>query len=656
MSPSPNTNSAPLWRPSQALVEESNMQRFLKEVNPNFKDYWELYEWSIQNISDFWSTLWDFAEIRYSKPYDQVVDDPSRMPGAKWFSGARLNFAENLLRFRDASTAIIAKREDQEAHYLSYQDLYQAVSQLHQALERHGIGPHDRIAGYLPNIPEAVHAMLACTSLGGVWSSCSPDFGVQAVLDRFGQIEPRILFMSDCFYDKSQSISITERALLLLQGIPSLEKIIIVPYSDQNSAQTSFSSDKILWLSDFLKDTDPQANINFAQLAFEHPIYIMFSSGTTGKPKCIVQGVGVLLNHLKELLLHTNLKKGDHIFYYTTCSWMMWNWLVSGLGAGAAIVLYDGNPLYPHKDSLWQFAQKENISIFGTSARYLALMDFMNLDIKASYKLEALKTILSTGSPLMPRNFEYIYAKIKEDVQLSSISGGTDLNGCFALGCPLLPVHRGELQCVGLGMGVEVRNAKGEAVREEKGELCCAKAFPSMPLFFWKDRDQEKYKKAYFQRFPNVWHHGDYAMLTKNRGLMIFGRSDATLNPGGIRLGSSEIYQQLENWPELEDSLVVEQEWEDTSRIILFVKMAEHNKLTPTLKEAIVKDIAENISRWHIPKKIIAVPEIPYTFNMKKVELSVKNVIHRREVGNQEALVNPQALDYYKNLKELQEP
>ena len=632
------------------------MQQFLKQVNPNFKDYWELYEWSIQNVSDFWAALWDFVEIRCSKSYDQVVDDPSRMPGAKWFSGARLNFAENLLRFRGADTAIIAKREDQATRYLSYQDLYQAVSQLHQALQRHGIGPHDPMAGYLPNIPEAVYAMLACTSLGGIWSSCSPDFGVQAALDRFGQIEPRILFMSDCFYTKSQAISIKERALPLLQGIPSLEKIIIVPYAAQKPSQTPFSSDKILWLSDFLKDTDPQANINFAQLPFAHPVYIMFSSGTTGKPKCIVQGSGVLLNHLKELLLHTNLKKEDRIFYYTTCSWMMWNWLVSSLGTGAAIVLYDGNPLYPRKDSLWQFAQEEGISIFGTSARYLALMDFMNLDIGASYKLDALKTILSTGSPLMPRNFEYVYAKIKKDVQLSSIAGGTDLNGCFALGCPLLPVHSGELQCAGLGMKVEIRNVKGESVWEEKGELCCTKAFPSMPLFFWKDTNQEKYKKAYFQRFPNVWHHGDYAMLTKKGALMIFGRSDATLNPGGVRLGSSEIYQQLENWSEIEDSLVVEQEWEDTSRIILFVKMAEQNKLTLTLKGAIVKDIAENISHWHIPKKIIAVPEIPYTFNMKKVELAVKNVIHGKELENQEALANPQALEHYKNLKELQEP
>ena len=634
------------------------MQKFLEQVNPNFKDYWELYEWSVRDIAGFWARLWDFVGIRHSKPYDQVVDDASRMPGAKWFSGARLNFAENLLRFRGEKIAIIAKTEDQSTRYLSYDDLYSAVSQLHQALSQNGIGPHDRVVGYLPNIPEAVYAMLASTSLGGIWSSCSPDFGIQAALDRFGQIEPRILFMSDCFYTKSKTTSILERALPLLKGIASLEKVVIVPYGAEKPHEISLPSDKILWLSDFLKDTDPQANINFTQLPFEHPVYIMFSSGTTGKAKCIVQGSGVLLNHLKELVLHTNLKKEDRIFYYTSCSWMMWNWLLSSLGTGAAIVLYDGNPLYPRKDFLWQFAQEEGISIFGTNARYLSLMDFMNLDIGASYQLDTLKTILSTGSPLMERNFEYVYKKVKSDVQLSSIAGGTDLNGCFALGSPLLPVYSGELQCSGLGMKVEIRNAEGNSVSEEKGELCCTKAFPSMPLFFWKDRDQKKYKEAYFQRFPDIWHHGDYAMLTKNSGLMIFGRSDATLNPGGVRLGSSEIYQQLENWPEIEDSIVVEQEWEDTSRVILFVKMAEQNKLTPALKDSITKDIAENISRWHVPKKIIAVQDIPYTFNMKKVELAVKNVINHKgkELPNQEALANPQALEYYKNLEELQEP
>ena len=635
------------------------MQRFIEQINPSFKDYWELYKWSVQNIYDFWAALWDFVDIRCTKSYDRVVDDPALMPGAKWFSGARLNFAENLLRFHGGGggdTAIIAKTEEQATRYISYQELYQKVSQLHQALKRQGIHSGDRIVGYLPNIPEAVYAMLASTSLGGIWSSCSPDFGIQATLDRFGQIEPRILFMTDGFYAKSKTTSILERAHLLLQGMPSLEKIVIVPYITQKPQETSFSSDKIIWLSDFLTDTDAKADIDFIQLPFHHPIYIMFSSGTTGKPKCIVQGSGVLLNHLKELILHTNLKKEDRIFYYTTCSWMMWNWLISSLGVGAAIVLYDGNPLYPQKDSLWRFAEEEGISIFGTSARYLALMDFMNLELVSSYDLSALKTILSTGSPLMERNFEYVYAKIKRDVQLSSISGGTDLNGCFALGSPLLPVYSGELQCPGLGMKVEILNAEGKPVSEEKGELCCTRAFPSMPLFFWEDDNQEKYKRAYFQRFPNVWHHGDYAMHTKNSGFMIFGRSDATLNPGGVRLGSSEIYQQLEAWPEIEDSLVVEQEWEDTSRIILFVKMAGQAELTTDLKDKLAKDIAVNISRWHVPKKIIAVPDIPYTFNMKKVELAVKSVIHGRELQNQEALANPQALEYYKNLAELRQP
>ena len=633
------------------------MQKFMERVKPGLKGYWELYEWSIENISDFWAAVWDFTEIRFSKPYEQVVDDPSQMPGAKWFSGARLNFAENLLRFRGKETAIIAKREEQSTRYLSYAELYQRVSQLRQALRREGLGPHERVAGYLPNIPEAVYAMLAATSLGGIWSSCSPDFGIGASIDRFSQIEPRILFMSDCFYEKSKAINILDRALPLIKGIPSLKKIVIVPYGTQKPDKSAFSSEKIQWLPDFLKDTDSQIDINFTQLPFEHPVYIMFSSGTTGKPKCIVQGSGVLLNHLKELILHTNLKKEDRIFYYTSCSWMMWNWLLSSLATGASIALYDGNPLYPRKDFLWQFIEEEGISIFGTSARYISLMDFMDMDIGSSYKLNTLKTILSTGSPLMERNFEYVYKKIKKDIQLSSISGGTDLNGCFALGSPLLPVYSGELQCPGLGMKLEIRNAEGKALLEEKGELCCTRAFPSMPLFFWKDKGREKYKKAYFQRFPDIWHHGDYAMLTKKGGLIIFGRSDATLNPGGVRLGSSEIYQQLENNPEVEDSLVVEQEWQDTSRIILFVKMAKDKKLTQALKGSITNSIAENVSRWHIPKKIIAVPDIPYTLNMKKVELAVKDIIHGKgkELRNQEALANPQSLEYYKNIKELQE-
>ncbi|MFO7838894.1 MAG: acetoacetate--CoA ligase [Desulfosalsimonadaceae bacterium] len=644
-----------LWQPSEEQIKQTNMYRFIQYVNGRYRlsisNYHELYQWSVDNIADFWAAMWDFADIIHSLPYEQVVDDFSRMPGAKWFSGARLNFAENLLRYRDDELAIVFKGENQEPVRYTYAELYDEVARVAAAMRALGVQPGQRVVGYMPNMPETVIAMLAATSIGATWSSCSPDFGFKGVMDRFGQIEPTMLFSADGYFFKGKRIDSLERVADIAKEIPSIEKIVIVPYT-QKAPDISNIRDAQL-LEDF-KSPESGLSIEFAQLPADHPLYIMYSSGTTGLPKCMVEGsAGILINQLKEHILHTDVKRRDVVFYFTTCGWMMWNWLVAGLGTGATIVLYDGNPFYPDETALWQMAQDEKLTVFGTSAGYISAVRNTGLRPGEKFDLAPLRALLSTGSPLSEEGFAWVYDAVKKDLQLASISGGTDLNGCFFLGNPMGPVYSGELQTRGLGMKVEAFNEKGEPVINEQGELVCTAPFPSMPIYFWNDPDMEKYHKAYFDVYPGVWRHGDYIEINDHGGVKIYGRSDATLNPGGVRIGTAEIYRQLEPLEEIEDSIVVGQDWKNDVRVLLFVKMAQGYSLTEELQTKIKRLIRAEASPRHVPAKIIEVPDIPYTLNMKKVELAVKNMIEGRPVKNRDALQNPQALDYYADVEEV---
>jgi acetoacetyl-CoA synthetase len=646
-----------LWKPTDEQIKKSNMYRFMKFINQtynqNFKEYASLYDWSIENISDFWAAFWDFADIIHSKGYDQVIDNPKKMPGARWFSGAELNFAENLLRYRDERAALIFKGEGQPSTRLTYAQLYDEVARLAKALKDLGIRPGDRVVGFMPNMPESMIAMLAATSMGAAWSSCSPDFGIKGVLDRFGQIKPRVLFTANGYFFKGKAIDSLERISNILKELPSIEKVVVVPYTEQEPNIGAVAN--AVHYQDF-RSSESGLEIEFKQLPFEHPLYIMYSSGTTGLPKCMVQSAGgILVHHLKELMLHTDLKREDTIFYFTTCGWMMWNWLTSSLAVGASLVLYDGNPFHPHPGALWEMAQNEKISVFGTSAGYIAALQNAGVKPGKSYDLKSMRAVLSTGSPLSIEGFEFIYAEVKNNLQLASISGGTDLNGCFALGNPMGPVYAGELQCRGLAMDVRAFDALGNELIDEQGELVCCKPFPSMPIYFWDDPDGSKYHNAYFDVFPNVWRHGDFITVTRRGGVVMHGRSDATLNPGGVRIGTAEIYRQLEQMAEIDDSVVVGQDWKNDVRVILFVKLAAGVELTAELKNKIKQTIRTNASPRHVPAKIISVPDIPYTLNMKKVELAVKKVIQGQAVRNKDALSNPQALDYYANIKDLNE-
>jgi acetoacetyl-CoA synthetase len=647
----------PLWVPSEERVKSSAMCRFMSFVNARhgtrFECYPELYDWSVNDISAFWGAFWEFAGVIASSPFDMVVDDPTKMPGARWFPGARLNFAENLLRFRDDRTAIIFKGEGRDATRLSYGELYRKVAQVARALKDAGVTPGDRVAAFMPNLPETVIAMLASVSLGAVWSSCSPDFGIHGVLERFGQIEPKVLFAADGYRYGGKGYSTLEKLKGIVGQIPSIRQVVVVPYLDEKPAIEAFP--RATLLADFASP-DEDAELDFAQLPADHPLYIMYSSGTTGPPKCMVQSAaGILMQHLKELILHTGLSRDDTIIYLTTCGWMMWNWLISSLACGATIVLYDGHPLYPDAGALWRLAEAERITVFGTSARYLSSVESAGTRPGKVCDLATLRAILSTGSPLSADGFRFVYNEIKADLQLASISGGTDINGCFALGNPIGPVYAGELQCRGLGMKVEVYDEGGKPVIGEPGELVCSAPFPSMPLYFWRDEDGSKYRKAYFEKFPGVWAHGDWCTLTETGGLIIHGRSDATLNPGGVRIGSAELYRVVEAIPEIADSIVVGQRWQGDERVILFVKLAQDQTLNEQLKEEIRKRIMQELSPRHVPAKIIPVAEIPYTINMKKVELAVRSMIHGEEVANRDALANPDSLELYRNLPELQE-
>ena len=643
-----------LWKPSEERIKSSNIYRFLLFINEryglNLNDYDGLWRWSIDHIPEFWASMWDFGEIKAGRSYDQVIDNPVRMPGAKWFSGARLNFAENLLRLRDDSPALIFKGEDHDPVRMTYGKLYEEVARVAGGLREIGVKAGDRVAGFMPNMPETVVAMLAATSLGVVWSSCSPDFGIKGVLDRFGQIKPRVLFVANGYFFKGKALDSLGRIASIIKELPSLEKVVVVPYTEKEPDISNLPN--AVHYQDFKSSED---HLVFPQLPFDHPLYIMFTSGTTGLPKCMVQGAGgILINHLKELLLHTNLKREDTIFYFTTCGWMMWNWVMSSLTVGARVVLFDGSPFHPNPGALWKMTQDEKITIFGTSAGYIAAL--MNEGVKPGkeYDLSPLATILSTGSPLSEEGFAYIYREVKGDVQLSSISGGSDINGCFALGNPMGPVYAGELQCRGLAMKVEAFDERGRSVINQQGELVCTAPSPSMPIYFWNDPDNKRYMAAYFEMYPGVWRHGDYVLINERGSVVIYGRSDATLNPGGVRIGTAEIYRQVENMEEVQDSIVIGQNWKNDVRIVLFVQMAEGHELTEEIREKIRQRIRAGASPRHVPAKIIAVPEIPYTLNMKKVELSVKKIIEGKAVQNRDALKNPEVLDYYADLKELQ--
>ncbi|MBU2510747.1 acetoacetate--CoA ligase [bacterium] len=644
-----------LWTPSEEQISRSNMMRFMKLVNErhnlNFKDYPGLYQWSVDNIADFWRLMWEFAEVKHSKSYDRVVDDLDKMPGAKWFPGAKLNFAENLLRYRDDQPALIFKSESQPTTRLTYGELNNEVARVAKALKDSGVNIGDRVVGFMPNMPQTIIAMLAAVSIGATWSSCSPDFGIKGVLDRFGQIRPKVLFTANGYFFKGKEIDSLERISDILKDLPSIKRVVVVPYTRQSADISNIPN--AVHYKEFAGDkTDLE--VEFEQLPFEHPLYIMYSSGTTGLPKCMVQSSGgILIHQMKELMLHTDLKRDDTIFYFTTCGWMMWNWLTCSLSVGATLVLFDGNPFHPHPGALWEMAQDEKITVFGTSAGYISALMSSGISPKDEYDLSPLRAVLSTGSPLSVEGFEFVYNSIKSELQLASISGGTDLNGCFALGNPIGPVYTGELQCRGLAMKVEAYNDQGEPVINQQGELVCSAPFPSMPIYFWDDIDGKKYHNAYFSIYPNVWRHGDFIEINDRGGVTIFGRSDATLNPGGVRIGTAEIYRQVEQFKEIADSVIVGQNWKNDVRVILFVQLVEGAELTDDLVNRIKQTIKTNASPRHVPAKILAVPDIPYTLNMKKVELAVKKAIEGKPILNKDALKNPESLDYYESLKEV---
>jgi len=573
------------------------------------------------------------------------------MPGARWFVGSRLNFAENLLRYRDNQPALVFWGENGTKRSITYAELYEQVARLARSLGELGVQTGDRVTGFMPNLPETVAAMLAAASLGAIWSSCSPDFGIDGVMDRFGQIQPKVLFAADGYFYNGKTHDSLQRTREVAEQIPTIEKVVVVPYASDDPDLGGIRN--AVTFADFLAPV-PSGEIVFEQLPFDHPLYIMYSSGTTGMPKCIVHGAGgTLIQHLKELVLHTDLKRRDRIFYFTTCGWMMWNWLVSSLAVGATVLLYDGSPFYPNGGVLFDLAQQERMTVFGTSAKYIAGVEKAALEPARTHDLSALRAMLSTGSPLAPESFDFVYRSVKSDLCLASISGGTDIVSCFALGNPVGPVYRGELQTRGLGMKVEVFDDQGRSLRGRKGELVCTAPFPSMPIYFWNDPDGRKYHEAYFDVYPNIWRHGDYVELTEHDGMIIYGRSDAVLNPGGVRIGTAEIYRQVEALPEVAEALVVGQDWDNDVRVILFVRLAEGLTLGEKMTARIREHIRVKTTPRHVPAKVIQVADIPRTISGKIVELAVRNVIHGRPVKNVDALANPEALEYFKNLTEL---
>ena len=649
----PAVTNKVMWTPSQDQLEQAQLTQFRLDINTkyglNLKSYEDLYQWSLDHVADFWAEIWRFGGVVAPTTGTEVVDDLTKMPGAKWFRGSRLNYAENLLRFRDERMAIHFRGEDQVERSLTYSQLYTLVAKTAQAMRDAGVTRGDRVAGFIPNLPEAIVAMLAASSLGAIWSSSSPDFGIKGVLDRFSQIEPKIIFAADGYFYAGKRFDSLDKLKSILHELPSVEKVVIINYT--KAADVSGIPNSVPW-HDFIDNGATE--VKFTALPFDHPLYIMYSSGTTGLPKSIVHSAGgTLIQHLKELMLHCDLKRDDTIFYFTTCGWMMWNWLVSSLAVGATLVLYDGNPFHPGPEGLWKMAEELDISVFGTSAKYLDALESAGCKPGQDFDLSDLRAVLSTGSPLSEESFDFVYRDIKKDVLLASISGGTDIVSCFVLGNPTLPVYRGELQCRGLGMKVEAFDEAGQGVFNEHGELVCTQAFPSMPIFFWNDPEGEKYHSAYFADYPGIWRHGDFIEINDHGGIRIYGRSDATLNPGGIRIGTAEIYTVVENLPEIADSLVVGQAWQDDERVILFVKLLEDGILDEALIKKLKIVIRQNCSPRHIPAIILETTDIPYTINGKKVEVAVKKIISGKEVQNRSALANPESLELYKNLEAL---
>ncbi|MEM7251244.1 MAG: acetoacetate--CoA ligase [Pseudomonadota bacterium] len=646
-----------LWEPREQDVLSANLTRFAAFINERHRlrltNYHQLHDWSVQAPELFWAGIWAFCDVRASAVGTRILEG-REMPGARWFPDAKLNFAENLLRRRDDAPALIFRGEDQRVRTVSFAELYDEVSAFAGALKRSGVQSGDRVAGYLPNMAETVIAMLAASSLGAVWSSCSPDFGVQGVLDRFGQIEPKVLVAADGYFYNGKPIDSLDKLGDIVNALPSVETVVTVSYlagPDGRVAPTTMRG-AVGW-SDYVGPHRQEA-LTFAPLPFDHPLYIMYSSGTTGAPKCIVHGQGgTLLQHLKEHQLQADVRPNDKLFYFTTCGWMMWNWLVSGLASEATLILYDGSPFYPDGNRLFDLADELEIDIFGTSAKFIDSVKKAGLRPRDTHRLDSVRAILSTGSPLVPESFDFVYEGIKTDVRLSSITGGTDIIGCFAQGAATLPVWRGELQCLALGMNVEVWSDDGQPIVEEKGELVCIAPFPSMPIHFWNDSGDEKYRQAYFERFPGVWCHGDYVEITKHRGMVVHGRSDAVLNPGGVRIGTAEIYRQVEQLDEVVEGLVVGQTWEEDTRVVLFVVLRPGLDLDEALTDKIKRQIRANATPRHVPSRIVQVADIPRTKSGKIVELAVREIIHGRPVKNQEALANPEALAHFRDRAEL---
>ncbi len=640
-----------MWQPSAERLASANLTAFAARANLS-ADYAAIHRWSIEHPEAFWSLLWDYAEVRGEKG-QRILVDGDRMPGARWFPDARLNYAENLLRRRDDGTALVFRGEEKVNRRMSYGELYLRVARLAAAMKGEGIVAGDVVAAYMPNLPETLIALLAASSLGAIFTSASPDFGVQGVLDRFGQVQPKLLFVADGYFYNGKPLDTLDKVAQIIAGLPSVRKVIVSPYVHETGHDLARIPNAVT-RGDFVAPWRAQTEIAFSQLPFDHPLYILYSSGTTGVPKCIVHGAGgALLQHLKEHHLQSDVKPGDKVFYFTTCGWMMWNWLVSALASEATLLLYDGSPFVGRGRVLFDYAQAEGMTHFGTSAKFIDACAKIELKPRATHDLSALRAMFSTGSPLSPESFDYVYRDIKADLQLASISGGTDIVSCFVLGNPIGPVWRGEIQCAGLGMAVDVVDDNAKPVVGEKGELVCTKPFPSMPVGFWNDPDGAKYRAAYFERFPGIWCHGDFAEKTSCGGFIIYGRSDATLNPGGVRIGTAEIYRQVEKLPEVLESIVIGQDFDNDVRVVLFVKLKEGLTLDDALAKRIKEQIRANTTPRHVPAKILQVADIPRTKSGKIVELAVREVVHGRPVKNSEALANPEALELFRNRTEL---